>query len=336
MEKIIGVCPDCGEENVEIPMQGKYANMCGVCAARKQHARARNKEYIPYLKLSEEAKLKIQKMKEAQRKSVESKKSKAKIKKEPMEVKIPDSNDYYSNKAKKSPIPTHTAPIVAETTSADSKSKITNALSDQNSFINILNECGCEIPNETLSAILDVLVNTDKLKNIFMTVAENDNQQAMLDLDQSLNAVERKLQHNWEYNGFQEIDDIKFKGFLVWRRTLKGAIFFWKKLYSTGALLELQRAWNSYTANPNDKKLLAGDTMVSVTKRYQITTETVSTILNTRRPFTRVFYAPDKDNAYEKFKQWLADRNLHEDTSKTTIVELTNNDSVDGREREER
>ena len=155
----------------------------------------------------------------------------------------------------------------------------------------------------------------------------------MLDLEQALNVVERKLQHDWEYNGFQEADDIKFKGFLTWRRVLKGAIFFWKKLYQTNTIIEMQRAWNAYTQDPNDKILLAGDRIDSTMKRFQITTDSISTIFNTRRPFTRVFYATDKDVAYNMFKQWMADRNLHEDPKKTTIVELKNDGSEDGREK---
>ena len=147
-------------------------------------------------------------------------------------------------------------------------------------------------------------------------------QDAILDLEQALNVVERKLQHDWEYNGFQEADDIKFKGFLTWRRVLKGAIFFWKKLYQTNALIEMQRAWNAYTQDPNDKILLAGDRIDSTLKRYQITTESVSTIFNTRRPFTRVFYAKNKEEAHEMLVKWFADRQLHENKAKTVITEL--------------
>ena len=61
-------------------------------------------------------------------------------------------------------------------------------------------------------------------------------------------------------------------------------------------------------------------------KRFQITTDSISSIFHTRRPFTRVFYAIDKDAAYNMFKHWMADRNLHEDPKKTTIVELQNDD----------
>ena len=92
----------------------------------------------------------------------------------------------------------------------------------------------------------------------------------------------------------------------------------------------MQRAWNAYTSDPNDKIILAGEKMESSMKRFQITTESISTILNTRRPFTRVFYATDKEHAYEMFKQWMSERQLHENKSKTTIVELTN-EGIDGR-----
>ena len=165
-----------------------------------------------------------------------------------------------------------------------------------------------------------------------MTIAKSNSQQAMLDLEQALNVVERKLQHDWEYNGFQEADDIKFKGFLTWRRVLKGAIFFWKKLYQTNTIIEMQRAWNAYTQDPNDKILLAGDRIDSTLKRYQITTESISTIFNTKKPFTRIFYATSKEAAYDKFVKWMEERQLHENKSKTTIIELSN-EGEDGRDK---
>ena len=232
-------------------------------------------------------------------------------------------------KAESAPVTTHTEipviPVIQHTTKNEF-----NPLSDQKTFIQTLRGCGCDIPEDTLEEVLKVLVSTDKLKDVFMTIAESDSQQAILDLEQALNVVERKLQHDWEYNGFQEVDDIRFKGFLTWRRVLKGAIFFWKKLYQTNALIEIQRAWNAYTSDPNDKILLAGDRIDSRMKRYQITTDSISTIFNTRRPFTRVFYATSKEEAYKAFVKWMADRQLHEDKSKTTIVEL-NMEGEDGR-----
>ena len=316
-KEIIGECPDCGEKNIEITNSGMYKGLCKNCKMRKQNAKARGKEYIPYLKLSNEAKQKISNMKKAQNKLRE-------------EIEIPEVpktmpvvENYYQVKAENNP-------AIAHIIEKPIPQKIINPLSDSNGFITILRECGCEIPEESLKEVLDVLINTDKLKNIFMTIAKNNSQQAILDLEQALNVVERKLQHDWEFNGFQEEDDLKFKGFLTWRRVLKGAIFFWKKLYQTNTIIEMQRAWNAYTQDPNEKILLAGDRIDSMMKRFQITTDSISTIFNTRRPFTRVFYASDKDVAYNMFKQWLADRNLHEDKSKTTIVELKS-EGEDGR-----
>ena len=92
----------------------------------------------------------------------------------------------------------------------------------------------------------------------------------------------------------------------------------------------MQRAWNSYTQDPNDKILLVGDRIDSTMKRFQITTESISTIFNTRRPFTRVFYATDEEHAHAMFVKWMSDRNLHEDKSKTTIIELKS-EGEDGR-----
>lgn len=316
-----GDCPDCGREEVNIITSGLYKGLCETCKRRKQNAKARGKEYIPYLQLSEKERQRIDILQKARNKT----KTEDEIKIPEVPKTIPVIENYYQVKAENNPAIAH----IVEQPVAIKKSL--DPLSDQESFVKILRECGCEIPEESLEDVLDVLVNTDKLKDVFMTIAKSNSQQAMLDLEQALNVVERKLQHDWEYNGFQEVDDIKFKGFLTWRRVLKGAIFFWKKLYQTNTIIEMQRAWNAYTHDPNDKILLAGDRIDSTMKRFQITTDSISTIFNTRRPFTRVFYATDKDSAYNTFKQWMADRNLHEDKSKTTIVELTNDNSKDGR-----
>lgn len=309
------ICVDCGKEVEELNSHG----VCVRCARRKANMKARGKVYIRYLDLSNEEKWRVDRAIEGQNKRHEKP-----VEPEP-ELTVPDNNTYYSSKANGGEVEQH--PMMKPI------KKVLDPLSDQDSFIRILRECGCEIPDESLEDVLDVLVNTDKLKDIFMTIAKSNSQQAMLDLEQALNVVERKLQHDWEYNGFQEADDIKFKGFLTWRRVLKGAIFFWKKLYQTNTIIEMQRAWNAYTQDPNDKILLAGDRIDSTMKRYQITTDSISTIFNTRRPFTRIFYATDKDVAYNMFKQWMADRNLHEDPKKTTIVELKNDGSEDGREK---
>lgn len=309
---IIGTCPDCGREEIEM---NESAGICDKCRVRKINAKHRGKEYVPYLKLSEAERRKIDTMSRAQ----EERKKKVEIHQEIPLPKLPVIENYYQMKAKNDPTIAH----VVEPEEVKLEEQSFDPLSDQISFITTLRGYGCEIPEETLKDILNVLVSTDKLKDIFMTIARSDSQQAILDLEQALNVVERKLQHDWEFNGFQEADDIKFKGFLTWRRVLKGAIFFWKKLYQTNALIELQRAWNAYTADPNDKILLAGDRIDSKQKRYQITTDSISTIFNTRRPFTRVFYATSKEDAYSQFTKWMSDRQLHEDKSKTTIVELT-------------
>ena len=324
----IGVCPDCGAENVELTPSGVYAGLCHSCTMRKQNAKHRGNVYIPYKDLSKEEKEKINNMKKAQEERKAKKEALEEIIVPEAPKTIPIVENYYQVKAEQNPKIAQVKEIPIIKPNKDTF----NPLADQNSFIATLRGCGCEIPEEDLEGVLDVLVNTDKLKDIFMTIAKSTSQQAMLDLEQALNVVERKLQHDWEYNGFQEADDIKFKGFLTWRRVLKGAIFFWKKLYQTNTIIEMQRAWNAYTTDPNDKILLVGDRIDSMMKRYQITTETVSTIFNTRRPFTRVFYASDKDVAYNMFKQWLADRQLHEDPKKTTIVELKGDSSEDGRE----
>ena len=313
-EILIGQCPDCGAKEVELTSDG----LCKSCKIRKYNMRYRNREYIPYLKLSkkERAIIDAYRARQAGKKKT--------ITDTDIEIPMPNIpiiENYYEVKATQNPAIAHVVekPITVNTNTETEF----NPLSDSNSFIAILKECGCTISDETLKDVLQVLLSTDKLKDIFMTIAKSDSQQAILDLEQILNAAERKLQHVWEYNGFQEIDDLKFKGFLTWRRVLKGAIFFWKKLYQTNTIIEMQRAWNSYTQDPSEKILLVGDRAKSTQRRFQITTESISTIFNTKRPFTRVFYAESKDDAYKQFVQWMADRQLHENKGKTTITELT-------------
>jgi hypothetical protein len=285
---IIGKCLDCDSTGVHIINTGMYKGLCEVCKRRKQNAKSRRAHYIPYKQLSEEEKRKIEIRRIGQRQRTNSRIS-------------PTTHDDKNDKIIEKPI---------------------DSLSDSFDLVDILRNYGCSIPEENLKCVLNVLMNTDKLKDIFMAIATNDNQQAILDLEQALNVVERKLQHDWEYNDFQSVDDIKFKRFLKMRRSLKGSIFFWKKLYQTNCIIEMQRAWNAYTQDPNDKILLAGDKIDSAMKRYQISTESISTLLNTRRPFTRVFYATDKKNAYDMFVKWMADRQLHENKAKTIITEL--------------
>ena len=329
MKTNIGICPDCGKE-AELNLLG----ICNKCKTRKANMKYRGKEYIPYINLSEEEKRKIDIRQITNSKEYRQNHNKKEetIEEIPM-PEIPVIENYYEVKATQNPAIAHVVekPIEEKSTQLEIKKfNVFDPLSDQKSFIAILRECGCTISEESLKETLDVLVTTDKLKDILMTVAKDENQDTMLNLEHMLNVVEKKLQHNWEYNGFQEADDIKFKGFLTWRRVLKGAIFFWKKLYQTNTIVEMKKAWDAYTADPNEKQLMAGDRINSSQKRFQITTESISTIFNTRKPFTRIFYATSKEEAYEKFVKWMSERQLHEDKSKTTIVELTQ-EGEDGR-----
>lgn len=319
-----GVCPDCGKEVTSITSQG----ICLKCRTRKSNAKSRNKKYIPYIKLSPEEKAKIDNMQVANSRKHEE--VKEEILEPALEIKVPDSETYYQAKATQSPVPMRT---VSNTKVAVEKT--IDPLSDQFSFISVLKEYGCDILEEDLKKLLDVLVATDKLKDIVMKIVDDTVQDTMLNLEQVLPVVERKLQYNWECNGFQEVDDIKFKGFLTWRRMLKGAIYFWKKLYQTNALIELKKTWESYITNmANSPMNNQNEKIITVPqKRYQITTESISTIYNTKRPFTRVFYAASKEEAYDKFVKWMAERQLHEDKSKTTIVELQM-EGEDGRKKE--
>ena len=305
-----GICPDCGKE-VELTIH----DVCHKCLIRKTNALRRGKEYVPYLKLSEAGKKRVDMYQEVQRRRSELLEETMTEEKTVAEVPVTVEN-YYQAKASKCAM-TPIAPVAVQ------KPTIVDPLTDLNGLMNTLRAYGCEIPEENLKSVLNVLVATDKLKDIVTAITGDANQQAMLDLEQALNVVERKLQHEWEFNGFKEEDDAKFKGFLTWRRVLKGAIFFWKKLYQTNTIVELQKAWHAYTSDPSDKPLMFGDRIDSRMKRYQITTDSISTIFNSRRPFTRIFYATSEEEAYKQFVKWMSDRQLHEDKSKTTIVELT-------------
>ena len=320
----IGICPDCGKET-ELTIHG----ICNKCKTRKANMKYRGKEYVPYVNLSEEEKKKIDIRQITNSKEYRQNHNKKEIVEEIPMPEIPVIENYYEVKATQNPAIAHVVEKSIEKSVEEKPNKF-DPLSDQRSFIAILRECGCTISEESLRETLDVLVSTDKLKEILMTVAKDENQDTMLNLEHMLNVVEKKLQHNWEYNGFQEADDIKFKGFLTWRRVLKGAIFFWKKLYQTNTIVEMKKAWDAYTADPNEKQLMAGDRINSIQKRFQITTESISTIFNTRKPFTRIFYATSKEEAYEKFVKWMSERQLHENKNKTTIVELTQ-EGEDGR-----
>ena len=314
----IGTCPDCGEENVTITSQG----ICRRCVIRKTNAAHRGKIYVPYLKLTDEEREKVNKMRNSAKKAKE-------LNEIPTEIPIPDMtipDNFYQVKAENNPSIAVIAEHENEQKSVINVPSPTKSGTDVNNFVSTLKECGCEIPDTDLMETLSVLLATDTMKNIIMTITKDNNQKALLDLEQMLNVCERKLQHVWEYNGFREEDDKKFKEFLNWRRNLKGAIFFWKKLYQSNALIELQRAWHAYTADPSEKPTLESDKdrTTSIMKRYQITTETISTIYNTRRDFTRVFYAATEQDARELFTKWLAERQLHENKTKTTVVELSN------------
>lgn len=287
---VLGTCPDCGKDNVEITSQ----NICTWCRTRKTNAKNRGKEYIPYVELPEQKKILSTKLTEAQ--SILKKNVTTNCVETEVNNKLVEVNN----------------------------NKVTETARYDNKLVSILKSCGCQISDDILTSVLNTLDATGKLKDLLLTISSGAGQEALLDLEQMLNVAERKLQHDWEYNGFREEDDIKFKEFLTVRRSLKSDIFFWKKLYQTGTLIELQRAWAGYNADPTDKQTLVGDRVDSNLKRYQITTDTISTILNTRKRFTRVFYATSKEDSHDKFIKWLSERNLHEDPKKTVIVELTN------------
>lgn len=298
------ICTDCGKEVENINNHG----VCTKCARRKTNMKSKGKVYIKYLDLSEEEKRRIDKAIEGQ-----AKRHKKVIVEEPEPVlTIPNNENYYISKANQTEIETHEMikPI----------QKLLDPLSDVKTFIKILQDNDCTIPEENLTDLLNVLINTNRLKSIFEAVTKVDSQQMMLNLEQTLTDTEKKLQDQWETNGFQKIDDIKFKGFLTWRRMLKDALCFWKNLYQTNTIKTIQNAWGDGVSNTDT--VVPIEKSESDTKRFQITTDSISTIFNTRRPFSRVFYATDKEKAYDMFKQWMSDRNLHEDTKKTTIVEL--------------
>lgn len=305
----IGVCKDCGKTTA-IFESGKSKGICSVCKTRKQNAKVRGKKYIPYVKLSEEEKRKIDMLQEAQNKT-----RNKKVMTEEVLTTEAETEEILVTETE-----TESVNTSVDVEDVDSVNNITDTATTN--FIQLLRDYGCDVPEDNLKEVLTVLESVNKLKDIIVPITKNSNQQAMLDLEQMLNVAERKLQHDWEYNNFSSEYDAKFKSFLTWRRTLKGAIFFWKKLYSTNTLLELQRAWNAYTQDPTEKVILSGEKTNSIQKRYQITTESISTIFNTRRPFTRVFYAKSEEEAYKAFVDWMSDRQLHEDKSKTTIVEL--------------
>ena len=333
-EPIIGICPDCGKEETL-----ETGGICHRCKIRKTNATNRGKEYIPYINLSKEEQRQIDRRRITNSKAYRDSKKKGETtnidellnssEEIPM-PKIPVIENYYEVKATQNPAIAHIVdkPIPTEI----KKPTSFDPLSDEDSFIHILKECGCTLSEDTLRGVLDALLATDKLKSIITSIMKNGNQNDMLNLEYMLNTAEQKLQYNWETNGFQEVDDIKFKGFLVWRRVLKGAISFWKDLYKTNALIELSKLLdNASTTTTEVTNKIETPANNNTLKKYQITTESISTIFNTKRPFTRVFYATSKDDAYDKFIKWMSERQLHENKSKTVITELTQ-EGEDGRE----
>lgn len=312
----IGTCPDCGKENVEVMTRGMYAGLCHFCKGRYWNAKSRSKEYIPYLKLSKEEKERVDTRILAAQKAKETKKQKEEaliIPEVQKTIKIVEN--YYQVKAEQNPAIAEVKEIPIVKINKDTF----DPLSDRDGFIKILKDSGCEIPEESLSYTLNTLMSTDKLKKIFINIMKNNNDQILINLEETLNTTEKKLQYDWEYNGFQEVDDLKFKGFLTWKHVLKDAILFWKKLYQTNVITEMQKALDIQVEEPNNETTIKKD---EVMKAYQVTTDSISTIYNTRRPFSRVFYATNEDMAYDMFKQWMAEKSLHEDPKKTTIIEL--------------
>ena len=85
------------------------------------------------------------------------------------------AENYYQSKAENTP-----AIVTHINTSVTPKVTVSDPLSDQNSFILTLRNCGCEIPEDSLKEVLNILIATDKLKDVFMTIASNKNQKAML------------------------------------------------------------------------------------------------------------------------------------------------------------
>ena len=321
------VCPDCGKENMELTSLG----VCARCRARKFNAEHRNRVYVPYINLSEKEKTRIDHMQIASAKAHKIRKEKRQQLSEMKEIPMPKisvAENYYEVKATQNPAIAH----IAEETEPVHKSSVQsidfNSQVDQKRFIDILKEYNCTIPDEKLKNVLDILVATDKIKNVFLAALKDENKEIILGLESILDDSEKKLQYNWESNGFQNADDLKFKEFLTWRKILKESMSFWDKLYQTNNVVsEMKKTLNVVSEDiitkedKEDNKENKEETTTQ--KKFQITTESISTIFNTRRPFTRVFYATSKEEAYNEFSKWMSERQLHENKSKTNIVELT-------------
>lgn len=315
------VCPDCGKENMELTTLG----VCARCRARKFNAEHRNRVYVPYINLSEKEKTKIDHMQVASAKAHKIRREKrqrlSEIKEIPM-PKISVAENYYEVKATQNPAIAHITKETKQDRESSSPQAIDfNSQVDQMRFINILKEYDCTISDEKLKNVLDILVTTDKIKNIFLSAIKDENKEMILGLESILNDSEKKLQYSWENNGFQNADDLKFKEFLTWRKILKESISFWNKLYQTDNVIsEMKKVLNVIS---DDITTAENKENTNTQKKFQITTESISTIFNTKRPFTRVFYATSKEEAYNEFLKWMSDRQLHENKNKTSIVELT-------------
>ena len=303
-------CRDCGATGVRLLQKGENVGVCEACQRRIQNAKVRNKEYIPYLQLSKSERDRIDIMRNARTKKKEKKKELEKaLNEDPAknEIIVPDSETYYQSKAVQAPISTH---VVSATPVSN---MISDSLGDMDSFITILKNYGCEISTDNLKIMIDVLLSTNKLKYLLENITRMKNENMLSNFNDILTSTETKLQNEWEANGFQEADDIKFKGFLTWRRILREAIPFWNQFNFTEILpTSPTTAVPEVVTKSEEPKI----------KKYEVSTDSISTIYNTRRPFSRVFYAVDENTAYTMFKNWMAEKNFHEDPKKTIIKEI--------------
>lgn len=290
-----GVCQDCGREDIPLTIN----NICKRCETRRINSRNRNTPYIPYKDLTEKQKRRIDSLIMAQNKRNEEKK---KITLPPVDLKdleAPDSENYYQAKATQTPVSTHTMKKAI-------RKEDFNPLSDQKNLIRILKLYNCEISEEDIQNILNKLVAVDKIRNILAdTSIEIKEEDKLSKLEQSLDTVEKQLQADWENSGFQEIKDLEFKGFLIWKKFFKTNIPFWKQLQQI-----------NFPNKVEEVKEVVGE------KRFQVTTESISTIYNSKRPFTRIFCATSEDDAHKQLSEWLHDHQLHENKTKTVITEL--------------
>ena len=298
------ICPDCGKERDELTVQG----ICAKCKTRKNNAIHRRKVYIPYINLSEEEKLKIDHMQSASTKAYEEKRKKLNSNNNTEEIPlldIPTIENYYEVKATQNPAIAHTT----------KKPNIIN----QTNIVDMLSEYDAIIPNETLKEILNVFSSLKESKNIKQILINIfKNKSTIINLENIIDDIEKKLQYKWESNLFQGDADTKFKNFLIWRNSIKESIDFLKDIYqiedTTNNDIKQSQLNNNSDSNDNSNS--------DVKKKFQITTETISTIYNTKRPFTRIFYATSKDEAYKDFVTWITERQLHENKDKTIITEL--------------